>query len=176
MALGRCSDCSALLAVVPPCVAGGCGGADGDGGCRAAERPRSSQVVDPDDTEGYDYEYVIPFGTGRRLDGGEEIEIVPGELNVKVGEKIRIVNEDVRGAAVGIFWVPAERTVAMEFTTPGTLTGECDVHPSGVFTINVEADRLRTGGLSAPAPARASGRRQRRRRPWRMQAGIPRPR
>ena len=94
------------------------------------------QVVDSDAAE-YDYDYVIPFGTGRRLDGGEEVEIVPAELNVKVGERIRIVNEDVRGAAVGIFWVPAERTVAMEFTTPGTLSGECDVHPSGVFTINV---------------------------------------
>lgn len=94
------------------------------------------QVVDSDSAD-YDYDYVIPFGTGRRLDGGEDVEIVPAELNVKVGERIRIVNEDVRGAAVGIFWVPAERTVAMEFTTPGTLTGECDVHPSGVFTINV---------------------------------------
>jgi len=93
-------------------------------------------VVDPD-AEGYDHEYVIPFGTGRRLDGGEPIEIVPRVLEVKVGERIRIVNEDVRGAAVGIFWVPAGRTVAMEFTTPGTLTGECDVHPSGEFTINV---------------------------------------
>jgi plastocyanin len=94
------------------------------------------EVVDSD-AGSYDYDYVIPSGTGRRMDAGEEVEIVPAELNVKVGERIRIVNEDERGAAVGIFWVPAERTVAMEFTTSGTLTGECDVHPSGVFTINV---------------------------------------
>jgi hypothetical protein len=127
-----------LLALVPALVAGGCGNADGEGESGSGTAPEL-EVVDPDDPEGYDYEYVIPFGTGRRLDGGEEIEIVPAELNVKVGEKIRIVNEDVRGAAVGIFWVPAERTVAMEFTTPGTLSGECDVHPSGIFTINVEA-------------------------------------
>ena len=107
-------------------------------GCAGSDTPPvpELQVVDSDAAE-YDYDYVIPFGTGRRLDGGEEVEIVPAELNVKVGERIRIVNEDVRGEAVGIFWVPAERTVAMEFTTPGTLSGECDVHPSGVFTINV---------------------------------------
>lgn len=116
-------------------VAAGDGGSAGDGS-RNAEDPPELVVVDSDAQE-YDHDYVIPFGTGRRLDGGEEIEIVPGELDVEVGETIRIVNEDVRGAAVGIFWVPAERTVAMEFTTPGTLTGECDVHPSGVFTINV---------------------------------------
>ena len=106
------------------------------GGEEASSAVPELQVVDSD-AEDYDYDYVIPFGTGRRLDGGEEVEIVPAQLDVKVGERIRIVNEDVRGAAVGIFWVPAERTVAMEFTTPGTLTGECDVHPSGVFTINV---------------------------------------
>ena len=129
----------ALLVVVPALVMVGCGteSDSGDGGASSGAAPEL-EVVDPDDPEGYDYEYVIPFGTGRRLDGGEKIEIVPAELDVLVGEKIRIVNEDVRGAAVGIFWVPAERTVAMEFTTPGTLTGECDVHPSGVFTINVE--------------------------------------
>jgi len=116
-------------------VAGGDGGS-AEGGSANAEDPPELVVVDSDAPQ-YDYDYVIPFGTGRRLDGGEEIEIVPGVLDVEVGETIRIVNEDVRGAAVGIFWVPAERTVAMEFTTPGTLTGECDVHPSGVFTINV---------------------------------------
>ncbi|MGI9579433.1 MAG: cupredoxin domain-containing protein [Microthrixaceae bacterium] len=117
-------------------VASGDGGSAGDGSLNAEDPPEL--VVVDSGAEDYDYDYVIPFGTGRRLDGGEEIEIVPAELDVEVGETIRIVNEDVRGAAVGIFWVPAERTVAMEFTTPGTLTGECDVHPSGVFTINVD--------------------------------------
>ncbi len=118
-----------LLAVLVALIAGSCGGSP------ESEAPEL-KVVDSDAAT-YDYDYVIPFGTGRRLDGGEDVEVVPSELNVKVGERIRIVNEDNRGAAVGIFWVPANRTVAMEFTTPGTLTGECDVHPSGVFTINV---------------------------------------
>lgn len=118
-----------LLAVAV--LAGACGRSSDD----TASVPEL-QVVDSD-AASYDYDYVIPSGTGRRTDAGEEVEIVPSELNVKVGERIRIVNEDERGAAVGIFWVPAERTVAMEFTEPGTLTGECDVHPSGVFTINV---------------------------------------
>ena len=95
------------------------------------------KVVDADDGEGFDYDYLIPFGTGYKIDDGEEIEIVPSVLNVKVGERIRIVNDDVQGANVGIFWVPAGRTVTMEFTTAGTLSGECDVHPDGTFTINV---------------------------------------
>lgn len=94
------------------------------------------KAVDSESTD-YDYDYEIPEGTGVALDSGEDVEIVPQELDVKVGERIRIVNRDDRGAAVGIFWVPAGRTVAMEFTSAGTLTGACDVHPSGEFTINV---------------------------------------
>ena len=121
---------AALLMLVPGLLLSACG--DGSQSTAVPEL----QVVDSD-AASYDYDYTIPFGTGRRLDGGEDVEIVPAVLDVEVGERIRIVNEDVRGAAVGIFWVPAERTVAMEFTTPGTLTGECDVHPSGSFTINV---------------------------------------
>lgn len=95
-------------------------------------------MVLPADGEGsYEYDYVIPAGTGLELDRGNEVEIVPQELDVEVGERIRIANDDDRGTSVGIFWVPAESTVAMEFTSPGELSGECDVHPSGEFTINV---------------------------------------
>ncbi|MCZ7630578.1 MAG: hypothetical protein M5U19_16755 [Microthrixaceae bacterium] len=102
---------------------------------RIAPVPEFKSVEPTDAT--YDYDYVIPAGTGERMDAGEEVEIVPAELNVKVGENIRVVNEDVRGAMVGIFWVPAKSTVAMEFNSAGTLSGECDVHPSGEFTITV---------------------------------------
>lgn len=122
---------SFVTLLVVTMLTGGCGGSSDD----TASVPEL-QVVDPD-AASYDYDFVIPPGTGERMDRGEEVEIVPAELDVKVGERIRIVNEDERGAAVGIFWVPAERTVAMEFTTPGTLTGACDIHPSGEFTINV---------------------------------------
>jgi hypothetical protein len=122
---------SLLTLVAVAVLAGSCGGSVDD----SASVP-DLRVLDTDAAT-YDYDYVIPFGTGSRMDSGEEVDIVPGELNARVGESIRIVNEDERGAAVGIFWVPAERTVAMEFTTPGTLTGQCDVHPSGEFTINV---------------------------------------
>lgn len=122
---------SLLVLMAVSMLAGACSGSSDD----TASVPEL-QVVDTDAAT-YDYDYVIPFGTGSRMDSGEEVEIVPAELNAKVGERIRIVNEDERGAAVGIFWVPAERSVAMEFTTPGTLTGQCDVHPSGEFTINV---------------------------------------
>jgi hypothetical protein len=118
--------------------AAACSGASEDVVVEGAGDPDAPQVevVEPGDDR-FDHEYVIPFGTGQRIDAGEEVEIVPRTLEVEVGERIRIVNDDVQGANVGIFWVPAGRTVTMEFTTPGTLTGECDVHPDGAFTIEV---------------------------------------
>ncbi len=116
-----------VVALVPFALVAGCGGDD-----RA-----SIEVVEGDGA--VTHEYVIPFGTAQRLEGGEKIELVPQTLKVEVGDSIRIRNEDAYGSQVGIFHVGAGETVTMKFTKPGTLTGACDVHPSGVFTIDVRA-------------------------------------
>lgn len=91
--------------------------------------------IGPDDTA--TYEYKVPFGTGNRLDAGEVIDVMPQTLNVKVGESIRIINDDVRDYMIGPFFVTAGQTLAMRFTQPGKLTGVCLVNPGGEFTINV---------------------------------------
>jgi hypothetical protein len=88
-------------------------------------------------SEAATYEYVVPFGTGNRLDGGEVIELMPAELNVKVGESIRIRNQDTRDYMIGPFFVTAGQTLAMEFTHPGELSGVCVVGAGGSFVINV---------------------------------------
>ncbi len=85
------------------------------------------------------YEYVIPLGAGDALDAGEPLEILPGELTVKVGETIRIVNEDVRGHNVGPWFVGAGETVSQRFSSPGEFEGVCTVHPSGQLVLVVEA-------------------------------------
>ena len=83
------------------------------------------------------YEYVVPFGTGRRLERGEVIEIMPSTLQVKVGESIRITNKDIRGYDVGPFYVSPLQTLAMRFTHPGRISGVCAVNPEGEFVIEV---------------------------------------
>jgi plastocyanin len=83
------------------------------------------------------HEFVVPEGTEAKIDAGEVVEIVPQVLDVTVGDMIRIRNEDVSTAQVGIFNVAAGETVTMEFTSPGELVGACDVHPSGEFRIRV---------------------------------------
>jgi len=95
---------------------------------------RTSQLSGTDTAT---YEFEVPFGTGNRLDGGEVIELMPSELNVKVGESIRIANRDIRDYMIGPFFVTAGQTLAMKFTHPGELSGICVVGAGGRFVINV---------------------------------------
>jgi plastocyanin len=106
----------------------GCGG-DGDGD--------TVEVVEPETGRTADYQYTIPAGTGEAMDRGEEVEILPAELTVKVGEVLEIVNEDDRGHLVGPFFVGEGEKLRQEFTSPGEFQGICTVHPSGQFVLTV---------------------------------------
>ena len=87
----------------------------------------------------FEYDYLIPSGTATRIENGEQIDIVPRELTVQVGEAIRIVNDDAEGHVVGVFYVGAGETLTKQFTAPGELSGSCTVHSAGEFTLRVEA-------------------------------------
>lgn len=87
--------------------------------------------------ESFDYDYLIPVGTADRISDGEPVEILPAALAVRVGEVIRIVNEDDEGHFVGIFYVGAGETVTQRFTSVGEFVGNCTVHPSGTLTLEV---------------------------------------
>ena len=84
-----------------------------------------------------DHRFTILAGTGERMDRGEEVDILPAELSVQVGQVLEIVNDDDRGHLVGPFFVGAGETLRQEFTSPGTFEGICTVHPSGQFVLNV---------------------------------------
>ena len=85
----------------------------------------------------FDYDYLIPRGTGQRFDAGELIEILPAQLVVSVGEVLRISNQDDRDHLVGPFFVGAGETLTQRFSTSGAFEGLCTVHPSGEFVLNV---------------------------------------
>lgn len=122
----------AILVLIPVVIVGGfllgsMGG--GDTG--------SVAVSDVDDDAAFAEDFLIPAGTADRIEAGEEVEIVPQELVMETGESIRIVNEDDVGHIVGVFYVGAGETLTQRFDTPGELSGECSVHPSGSFTLRV---------------------------------------
>lgn len=107
-------------------------------GAAACSEERTGPLVvdDPDATE-FAYDYLIPAGTGVRFDRGDPIEILPAQLEVRVGEVMRIVNEDDRDHLVGPFFVGAGETLTQRFSTEGDFEGICTVHPSGQFVLHV---------------------------------------
>jgi len=84
-------------------------------------------------------EYVIPFGAGEALDAGTPLEILPAELEMNVGDTIRIENQDDRLHTVGPFLVGTNETLTLRFSTPGEFEGVCTVHPSGQLVLIVNA-------------------------------------
>lgn len=106
----------------------GCGGSDPEG-------PGARNAV----VTTADFEYRIPVGTGARIDRGEEVELLPAVIEARVGQTIRIVNDDDRDYLLGPFPVGSGQTLTQEFTQPGTFIGECVVHPSGQLILEVSA-------------------------------------
>ncbi len=121
-----------LVALAAPVLVTGCG-SDGDGGGRAAAVAAASA------SDAADFSYVIPPGTGDRIDRGEPVDIIPGNLDARVGQVLRIVNEDTRGHLVGPFFVGKGETMTQRFASAGTLSGACSIHPSGQITVTVRA-------------------------------------
>ncbi|MEP1125336.1 MAG: hypothetical protein ABJH68_15740 [Ilumatobacter sp.] len=99
-----------------------CGTDSGEGG---AEQPT--------------FDYVIPAGTGDRIDAGEPLVILPSELVANLDETIQIVNHDDRAHLVGPWFVGAGETLRQRFNVAGVFAGGCSVHPSGEFTVTVNA-------------------------------------
>ncbi|MCB1014649.1 MAG: hypothetical protein KDB10_05980 [Acidimicrobiales bacterium] len=79
----------------------------------------------------------IPAGTGARLDAGEDVTLVPRELEISVNDTVRVVNEDDRTFDVGPFVVLADSTLEHQFERPGRFTGACALHPEDSFTVVV---------------------------------------
>jgi len=106
-------------------------------GCGDDSSQPRTETVNGD--EAATLEYVIPVGAGEALDAGTPLEILPAELEVSVGDTIRIDNQDDRGHTVGPFFVGANETLTQRFSTAGEFEGVCTVHPSGQLVLVVNA-------------------------------------
>lgn len=98
--------------------------------------------------DGERLEFTIPAGVFGRVAAGEDVDVIPAELHVDVGDTITIHNEDTVGQIVGPYYVPAGQTVQQTFTENATLEGACTAHKDGRIRIVVG-----TGGEEATAPA-----------------------
>jgi len=87
-------------------------------------------------TAAVDFHFEVPEGYSDTPLVDRE-PLLPARLEATVGQTIRIENHDRHGVAVGMFWVGPGETLTQRFSSPGTYTGSCDVHPSGTFTLVV---------------------------------------
>lgn len=94
-------------------------------------------IRDDSSTDAVTYSYLIPAGAGEAIDAGEPLDILPQELDVRVGELFELINLDDRGHLVGPFFVGAGETLRQRFSAPGTFIGACSVHPSGEIVLTV---------------------------------------
>lgn len=88
---------------------------------------RSSEVV----------RVEVAAGTAERIAAGASIELLPPTLEVAVGDRLEIVNDDRVVHQVGPYTVAPGQTLRQSFTSPGTLEGACTLHPSGAIRIVV---------------------------------------
>jgi plastocyanin len=79
----------------------------------------------------------VAAGTAERLAAGEPIELLPATLEVAVGDRLEIVNNDHVTHQVGPYTVAPGQILRQSFTSPGTLEGACTLHPSGAIRIVV---------------------------------------
>lgn len=79
----------------------------------------------------------VPAGTGAAIADGATIELLPAVLEVRVGDRLVIVNDDDVVHEVGPYVVAPGQTLQQTFTRPGTLQGACTLHPSGEISIVV---------------------------------------
>ncbi|MEO5842342.1 MAG: hypothetical protein ABIQ73_26795 [Acidimicrobiales bacterium] len=86
---------------------------------------------DPGPRSGIDHAFVVPAGTGSTLDAGGSVEILPRDLEVRVGDRIVVLNEDTRNHEVGPWTVPAGDTFTFRFKTVGRYDSHCSLHRGG---------------------------------------------
>jgi len=79
----------------------------------------------------------VPEGTQAQMDVGEEIVLFPRRLEVGVGDRIVIENDDASSHQVGPYIVGPGQRIVQTFSATGIIEGVCTLHPSGEVTIVV---------------------------------------
>lgn len=103
------------------------------------EQPTSGPQVEAATIEGRaDFQWVIPKGTAAKVDSATHDAIFPAVLYAKVGQTVRIINEDSIGYTIGPFSVGPNQTLEQVLRRPGEFQGICSTHRGATFVLIVE--------------------------------------
>jgi plastocyanin len=80
---------------------------------------------------------VIPDGTGERIEASEDVELLGDEIEVSVGDKLEVTNEDDRIHQVGELTVLPGETLDYTFGAEGRFVTVCTLHANNTVTFIV---------------------------------------
>ncbi len=83
------------------------------------------------------YSYVVEKGTAARAASGEVIKVLPSKLELSVGDRLVIKNEDSKDFIVGPYKVLSGETLEQTFRTPGSIAGACGLTPTDDISITI---------------------------------------
>ncbi len=80
-------------------------------------------------------EIVVPAGTQAKLDRGELVDVMPSELYFRVGDTIRIRNDDTADQYAGPYLVQAGTQFELKYGSPGKYGGLCSLSGGSTYLI-----------------------------------------
>ncbi|MGD9997796.1 MAG: hypothetical protein AB7R77_17015 [Ilumatobacteraceae bacterium] len=80
-------------------------------------------------------EIVVPAGTQDRLDRGETVDVMPAKLEFRVGDTLRIRNDDRADQYVGPYFVVAGDQFELTFGSAGRYEGLCNLSGGASYEI-----------------------------------------
>jgi len=80
---------------------------------------------------------VVPRGTAAQVAARRPVRAVPDRIVARVGDTLRLVNDDRASHTLGPFLVGPHETVTSELARTGTFKGYCSAHPGRDIAIVV---------------------------------------
>ena len=86
---------------------------------------------------GHEYRFEIPTGTAARLAAGEQVDVLPADLDLALRDHLVVVNHDTVTHQVGPFTVPAGQQIDRRLSEAGSYSGFCTLHSDDRIDIQV---------------------------------------
>jgi len=123
-----------------------------------------NEVVFQFQKENYDrapqvIELVIPAGTSKQVEAGQNEPVIPAEMSFVIGDTLQVKNEDSISHQLGPIWVPAGTTASLVMGQADKLAYSCSFTVSRYLNIDVYPPTTlgtRLAALSVAGPTTAA--------------------
>lgn len=90
-----------------------------------------------DQPPGDTYTIDIPPGTAAALAAGQDVEVIPDELDLTLRDVLIIVNRDSVAHTIGPFEIGPGEQSEHSFNEVAAISAYCSLHPSGSISISI---------------------------------------